>query len=115
MIFFELRAMVTLVLLTFLHVTLIVCGPVEEVHAKVKSSPVQWHECPVYSDPSKPNPPNVTAHCAILSPCLNWSGRSNCTNEGEIELFVKRIQNSAQQAKKGQLWLLQGGPGTNER
>jgi hypothetical protein len=66
---------------------------------------VTWSPCPVYTDPKIPPPANITADCATLPACLEY--KSNCT---QLDLFVKRVNAVAE--RQGQIWLLQGGPGT---
>lgn len=70
----------------------------------------EWSPCPVYTDPKIPPPPLLTADCRQLSVCLDWT--KSGTNCSTIKLFVKRV--NAVKGSTGQLWLLQGGPGTSK-
>jgi len=77
------------------------------------SQSVSWSPCPLYSNTSVSGSFSVhggeselTADCANLSLPLDWSS----TSSTKIQIFVKRV-NSASGKRKGQLWLLNGGPG----
>jgi len=71
---------------------------------------VQWSPCPVYSNISvsvKTGEGELTADCTNLTLPLDWTSTSSTKT---IQLFVKRV-NSASGNRKGQVWLLEGGPG----
>merc|ERR1711988_1248278 len=110
---FSLLKTTTLALLTLS--VLVSCGP-----AYFPSNVgVTWIGCEVYTNlslygndtspipplPWPPAPINTTAECANLSVPLNYENPNKT-----ITLFVKKV-NALEQPSKGQLWLLQGGPG----
>jgi pimeloyl-ACP methyl ester carboxylesterase len=65
------------------------------------ASPSEWAPCPLYVD--QPNGP--TAECARFEVPLRWSEPGGPS----IEVFVQRLRGDG--PVRGQLWLLEGGPG----
>lgn len=63
---------------------------------------IEWHDCPVNSNQMNGD----GAECAAIKVPLDWSNP-----DGEkIDFFVKRLL-AENQPSRGQLWLLNGGPG----
>src|SRR5690606_7389632 len=61
---------------------------------------IRWQSCPLFSDGGGPE-----ASCATLEMPIHWDDPQSQT----IPVFAKRL--SATAPRRGQLWLLQGGPG----
>ena len=65
-------------------------------------APVHWVACPLYVD----QPNGLQAECATIDVPLRWSEPDGPT----IGIFVQRLKGLAAE-RRGQLWLLEGGPG----
>ncbi|MDD5309766.1 MAG: alpha/beta fold hydrolase [Deltaproteobacteria bacterium] len=63
---------------------------------------IDWEPCPLYVD----QPAGLLAECATIDVPLRWSEPDGPT----IGIFVQRLAAGTQPAR-GQLWLLEGGPG----
>jgi pimeloyl-ACP methyl ester carboxylesterase len=66
------------------------------------SERVSWSPCPLYLD----EPTGTQAECATIDVPLRWSEPEGPT----IGIFVQRLRGAAPTVR-GQLWLLEGGPG----
>ena len=74
-------------------------GVAPESDARVVALAPTWVPCTLYSDGRGPG-----AECATVDVPLDWS----TPDRGRLPLFVKRYR---AKESRGQLWLLQGGPG----
>jgi len=73
-----------------------------EAGAPPNPNDVEWKACPLYVD----QPDGPATECALIDVPLRWSEPDGPT----IDIFVQRLRGDAD-ATRGQLWLLEGGPG----